>query len=290
MIPVLVLFTFAVMPVVRSQTYSQPMLGVSWSTHQISVDVPTGPSWATTGIEDAMTDWNAAQSWFIQTYFPNQTEAQFTFADALDNSPSQVKIVYVSDVAQFWTGTTEVPTSGRLTNETVLVVLSRLAAEKDMFQVVEHELGHVLGLDHTKIPSDLMYAAQDAYSGGEVAHPSTLNLFAVYLLGMGCDFSSDATVNLPTQIPYIEWYPNLTDSNPAVSLHANQSIEQPNCPHRLKFWQEPSFLFPVVVVLLVCTAYFLNSRRKRTTRPTKFMEAIDQTSINHIRRLGHSWC
>ena len=259
----LLLFICMLLPAVSAQTYSQPMTGLSWNTHEISVNIPNNPTWATTGIEEAIADWNAAQSWFIQTYFPNETAAQFTFEAAQGQSHSLVKILYVSDVGQFWTGNTEVPTAGSVTNETILIVLTRLTTAKDMLQVVEHELGHVLGLDDTKIPFDLMFAAQDSYTGGEPTHPSTLNLYAVFLLANGCIFSSDDVVNLPPQIPYIEWYPSLNASNTETNVRASQPVEQGGCPRRLEFWQEPSFIFPLAVLVVLFGAYLLGSRRKK---------------------------
>ncbi len=261
------------------------MLGVSWDTHEISVNIPTSPSWAPSAINAAIDDWNNAQLWFIHTYFPNQTGAQFVLKGNPNSSDSQVTIIYVTDMGQYWTGNTETPTSGTVSNETVLVVLSRLQTPKDLVQVVEHELGHVLGLGHTQISSDLMYGAQDAYSGGELLHPSTLNLYAIYLLGKGCNFSAEESVTLPSQIPYLEWYPAI----PQPPMNGHQTITPSDtCPSQSPLWNQPSFIIAVVVVVLVIViSVVLNSRRKKIRRPSKFLEAWDgneSTQSGQLRR------
>jgi hypothetical protein len=273
--PLLLLIVFTVLPIAQAQTYSQPLLGISWQTHTITIGIPDKPSWAAIGIEDAIADWNTAQLWFIQTYFPTQLDARITLTVAKNFSDSLVKVIYVADGGQFWTGNTEVPVSGPIVNETILVVVSRLTASKDMVQVVEHELGHVLGLDHTAISVDLMYAAQDAYTGGEPSHPSTLNLFGVFLLGMGCGFSSGDLVSLPPQIPYLEWYPGLNTSTIELNKQTTHTTQQASCPNQTRFWQQPTTIFSVVVAVIIIAVYMLNSRRKKVPRPSQFMKAFE---------------
>jgi matrixin len=261
---------FGMLPLVQAQEYSQPMLGVSWDTHEISISIPTSPSWAPSAINAAIDDWNNAQLWFIHTYFPSQTGAQFLLNGNPNSSDSQVTILYVPDVGQYWTGNTKTPTSGTVSNETMLVVLSRLQTHKDLVQVVEHELGHVLGLDHTQISSDLMYAAQDAYSGGELLHPSTLNLYAIYLLGKGCSFSTQESVTLPSQIPYVEWYPTI----PPSATNQPQTIPPPDsCPSQSPLWSQPAFIIAVVAGLVIVFSVYLNSRKKKIPRPSRFLES-----------------
>jgi hypothetical protein len=257
-------------PVVQAQTYSQPVLGVSWNRHGISVGVPTSPSWAPPAINTAIDDWNNAQLWFIHTYFPDQTSAQFLLMGNQKSSQSQVAILYVTDLGQYWTGITETPVSGTISNETILVVLSRVQTPKDLLQVIEHELGHVLGLDHTQLSSDLMYVAQDAYTGGEPSHPSTLNLYAIYLLGLGCNFSAGETVTLPSQIPYVEWYPGIQQT----TVNAPQTTAPTTgCPSQIPIWRQTSFIFAVAIGSILVVAVVLNSRRKKNPRPSRFMES-----------------
>jgi hypothetical protein len=245
--------------------YPQPVLGINWGTHVISVGIPSSPSWARAPIEEAMSDWSQAQAWFIQTYFPGQTNAQFLFV-ATQNS-GLVQVIYVNDTGQDWTGTTLVPISGTIVNETILVILSRVRYPPDLLQVFEHELGHVLGLDHTGLSQDLMYPARDASYGGEPTHPSTLNLYAVYLLGSGCSFSSEDLVYLPSQIPYLEWYPAIQQNNVGpIGI-------QPACPKQKTIWQQPWLVLVTTMALLIGVIVLVQSRRRKTQRPTKFMDA-----------------
>ncbi len=262
-------FIFATLPVVQAQTYSQPMLGVSWSTHEILVSIPSSPAWAPAAIDTAMADWNNAQDWFIHTYFPNQTNAEFSLVDSKNNANPQVTIVYVADSGQIWSGITETPTSGSISNETILLVISRLQTPNDLVQVLEHELGHVLGLDHTQILTDLMSPSQDAYTGGELSHPSTLNLYGVYLLGEGCKFSVDEPATLPSQIPYLEWYPAIKQ---ATGIAPQNVVPNNNCLSQNHFWNQPSFTFTLAAAVVALVTVVLLSRKKKKPRPSKFME------------------
>jgi len=164
-----------------------------------------------------------AQIWFTANYFPNQNNAVYTLTTTEDDNASQVAVKYVTDTGQSWTGITQTSVSGTIHNATVSIVLSRLHTPEDLLQAVEHELGHVLGLDHTNISYDLMYPARAAYSGGITSHPSTLNLYGVYLLATGCRFASGDTVTLPPQIRFIEWYPGIQLANATVTSSKTQA-------------------------------------------------------------------
>ena len=241
------------------------MLGVSWNAHEITVSIPSSPLWASNALKTAISDWEAAQRWFIESYFPDQTNAQFTFVPTTNGTHLQVKIEYVTDEGQYWTGNTEVPVSGPVTNETVLLVLSRLPAPGDVTQVTLHELGHVLGLDHTAYSQDLMYPAMDAYSGGEPVEPSTVNLYGVYMLGEGCDFSAGQAAVMPPWIPYLEWSPGIQQAS--VNPHSTSSTNP--CSAQVPFWNQPWFTFPALVGLITAIAVIINFRRKKTLKPTK---------------------
>jgi hypothetical protein len=213
----IIVFVIGFLPLANAQSISQPMLGTNWSTHVILFSTPDSPAWARDAILRALDDWNMAQIWFTANYFPNQNNAVYTLTTTENDSGTQVTVKYVADTGQSWTGITQTALSGTIHNATVSIVLSRLQTPKDLLQAVEHELGHVLGLDHTNISYDLMYPAQSAYSGGITSHPSTLNLYGVYLLATGCRFASGDTVTLPPQIPFIEWYPDKQLTNPIVT-------------------------------------------------------------------------
>jgi hypothetical protein len=266
---VVLVFMSGLLPLVQGQTYSQPMLGVSWDRHELYVHIPSSPSWAHSAIDAAIDDWNNAQLWFIHTYFPNQNGTEFSLVGVEKNTKPQVTIVYVADSGQVWSGSTEIPAAGMISNETMLLVLSRLQTPDDLTQVMEHELGHVLGLDHTQILTDLMSASQDAYTGGELSHPSTLNLYGVYLLGRGCTFTAGDAVTLPAQIPYLEWYPAI--QQPTASAPQNV-VPNTSCPSQTSFWNQPSFIFALAAGSVILVTVILLSRRKKQPRPSRFME------------------
>lgn len=266
------------------------MLGVKWDTHSISVYIPEKPSWAGLAIEDAMADWNDAQSWFIQTYFTSVTSAEFSLVPTQNPSSAQVEVRYVNDTGQAWGGNTEVPASGTITNETVLIVLSRLPTPSDLLQVIQHEFGHVLGLDHTAISTDLMYPAMDSYLGGEPLHPSTLNLYGVYLLGIGCTFSGGAVAVLPSQIPYLEWFPDIqqelaNESYAPVNTIENQQVANSSCPRVKELWQQPSFIFASLLLLVALGVILFRSRRRKVPRPSQFLNTFDDSYV-HWSELG----
>ncbi len=156
-----------------------------------------------------------------------------------------------------------------ISNETILLVLSRLQTPDDLIQVMEHELGHVLGLDHTQILTDLMSPSQEAYTGGERSHPSTLNLYGVYLLGKGCTFSANDAVTLPAPIPYLEWYPGI--QQPTVNVPQNV-VPNYSCPSQKPFWDQQSFIFTLTAAVVILVTVFLLSRRRKNPRPSRFME------------------
>jgi len=265
----LVLYALLLVPLADAQTYSQPMLGISWSTHEISVAIPASPAWASDALKTAMTDWEDAQSWFIQTYFKGQNGAGFYFMPSTNNPQPQLRIEFVNDTGQFWTGNTEVPVSGPIVNETVLLVLRRLATASDVIQVAHHELGHVLGLDHTAYIQDLMYPAMDAYSGGAPVYPSTVNLYGVFMLGEECTFSPGQAAVVPSWIPYLEWSPDIQQT----SVNTPQSASSTNpCPPERALWTQPWLVFPLAVGLAIVVFVIFNLRRKRTPRATKSVQ------------------
>ena len=265
----LIFYILILMPFAAAQTYSQPMLDISWNTREISVSIPSTPSWASAALKTSMNDWEAAQSWFIQTYFRTQNSAEFHFMPSVNNPQSQLSIEFVNDTGQSWTGNTEVPISGPIVNETVLLVLSRLATSGDVIQVMHHELGHVLGLDHTAYIQDLMYPAMDAYSGGAPIYPSTVNLYGVFMLGEGCTFSQGQAAVLPSWIPYLEWSPGVEQTPP----NNTQDVTSTNpCPPQRTLWTQSWFLFPLAVGLAIVIIGILNSRRQKTPRATKSVQ------------------
>jgi hypothetical protein len=251
------------LPLVRAQTYGQPMVGTSWNMRAILVSVPNSPSWARDTIYQALDSWNKAQSWFLQNYEPCQTNFEYALVIA-GTTPAQVTVHFVNDTGQSWTGLTQVPSSGIINNETISIVLERLLSQGDLQPVIEHELGHVLGLDHTSISYDLMYPARDAYGGGTLSYPSTLNLYGVYLLAAGCRFMSGDTIALPRQIPYLEWYPEIAltagSVNPPVTVTLPATAV--SCPRSSTTPTYGSFFLIAIGIITGAIMYSWRRRRR----------------------------
>jgi hypothetical protein len=83
-----------------------------------------------------------------------------------------------------------------------------------LYIVAIHELGHVLGLDHTKVETDIMY---DTISNNNANPPSTLDLYAVSQLAGGSVqefFTLPSTINFQfvpkSAIPEFSTTPFLT--------------------------------------------------------------------------------
>jgi len=252
------------LPLAYAQGYVQPVTGTFWNIHTLRFSIPDSPSWARDTIYQALDSWNKAESWFLQNYYPNQTSNEYLLTIAGIN-PAQVILRYVNDTGQPWTGLTQIPSSDEVRNETVLVVLSRVQSPEDLEPVIEHELGHVLGLDHTKISYDLMYPARDAYSGGTLTYPSTLNLYAVFLLAADCKFASGDTITLPPQIPYLEWYPNITAIISPIVGGTESPIIPAGCPKSSTepIHELPFLLVSVGIIAIVATYSW---RRRRSSR------------------------
>lgn len=74
-----------------------------------------------------------------------------------------------------------------------------------LLEVANHEVGHVLGLgDGLRERFDLMDAAGVL---GTWSYPSTLDLYAVFLVAKGIQFYDYTEIALPKGIPYMQWLP-----------------------------------------------------------------------------------
>jgi hypothetical protein len=147
-----------------------------------------------------MQTWNNAQQWFAKKYYPNSRI--YTFQESPNG---MVKVTFTNNLTRCgksWGAGCTYLTYGIGRNVTLWIRTSQPAIQGNS----EHELGHVLGLDHTTISSDLMYYHPDIYSdnNGLDNTPSTLDLYAVHLLATSSG-QVPASVTLPSNIPYLRW-------------------------------------------------------------------------------------
>ncbi|MGA8856893.1 MAG: hypothetical protein WB643_06980 [Candidatus Bathyarchaeia archaeon] len=194
LIILLVLLALAFPSVLAQQTYTQPMYEVQWTTHTLLVSIPDTLPDAKTSMLQAMDIWNKAQTWFIQSYYPNQPEAMFNLK-AAQGGQVQVTVQYVSSLPNgWWAETTQSGTK-------ISIVISHASGN---VVIAAHELGHVLGLGDNSINGDLERSS-NVFS----PYPSTLNLYGVFLQAKCQCYTYEDSISLPAQIPYTIWNPNL---------------------------------------------------------------------------------
>jgi hypothetical protein len=183
-----------------------PLEGGRWNTHTITIQIPASPVRSHEAILWAMETWNSAQEWFATKYFPNSSTYKFleviSGASVTITYPKPSYLVYCS--GQWASGCTSYPNGvgGKGTKVTIAVQATQSGAELPQSEIqfiAEHELGHVLGIGHPKLPSDLMYP----HTSIDIISPSTLDLYAVHYL-ITTKGTVPATITLPYDIPYIQ--------------------------------------------------------------------------------------
>ena len=191
----------------------QPILGYSWPNSTIPVSIQSQQPNATQPVLLAMTSWNSAQQWFIQTYGTGGTA--FTFQQTtqpLGPSDNGVTVAFnqtqanpSSLGASSCAGSYEnaVFTKIHCNISLDLTFNSGQALSQSQLQsLVMQELGFALGLGSTTFSEyDLMNQQSPSH---EVTLPSTLNLYAVSLLSQAKSTSTlpMSPISLPNNIPY----------------------------------------------------------------------------------------
>jgi len=187
----------------------QPFLGFAWPTHSIPVSVKAPESNVRQAVLEAMGTWNLAQEWFATTYMTSRG-APFVFFETNSTYDSMVTVNFnqtqtIDDLGRTdskeWYDQQE-----NFQKVTVSITLDltkqdgKVVSDAEMLRLATHELGHALGLDHTTFdPNDLMNHVTEA------VFPSTLNLYAVYLLRTVTNAKDlpQQPVSLPNNIPYL---------------------------------------------------------------------------------------
>jgi hypothetical protein len=212
-------------PVHATSNQVQPLYGGSWPSSQILVFIkPLGQvsgqasvsaAYARQAILDAMNTWNLAQKWFISTYMGGQGTSYTLKETSTAPTGTQSGIVISFNQTQtsgdnwgwtnfyWWWDASGMIYRASATTSLVLTFYDGSALTQSQMQAATtHELGHALGLDYTTFSEyDLM---SHVAPGHGVNLPSTLNLYAVYLLSNTKNIHSQPSspVSLPSNIPY----------------------------------------------------------------------------------------
>jgi hypothetical protein len=289
----------AVPQATAQQTYTQPMLPIGWTSKTILVNVPTNPTWALDSIQQAMQDWNQAQTWFLSSYEPNHQNAMYTLQLAQTGQTAQVTVLYVSDTGQQWDGYTY----DGFTK--IAIVMSRYGPSNafDVEILAEHELGHVLGLADNCVNSDLMRGGCNnflLYIANN--YPSTLDLYAVYLQVItGNSYGYGDSIILPTQIPFSTWSPRTYDYNSQQSQTSEEYTPQNTQTYSSitqatmetsTIWNSSQLLYylaiglwavAIIITIVTLVWYFFYSRRPKSIQ-TKLDSVFTETHAQSLTK------
>ncbi len=211
-------------PAYAQSSQDQPLEGYSWPTSQIplyiqpisqvSGQASTSAAYAKQAVLDAMNTWNAGQKWFISTYMSGQGNP-YSYGE-INSTPESGVVVSFNQTqtsGDNWGWTSYYYRYGgdkvinKVTVQISIILTFRdgsALSRTDLQATATHELGHALGLDHTHFSElDLM---NHLAPGHGVTLPSSLNLYAVYLLSKTNKINQQPSspVTLPNNIPYTQ--------------------------------------------------------------------------------------
>jgi hypothetical protein len=232
---------------VAAQTsQTQPLEQFSWYTKKIPFYLQTvSAPGADQGVLDAMQIWVQSQEWFISTYENGQgAPYEFVQVDQATATSSGIVItfnqtqtsadVYHTYYRYYWDSGGDFSRI-TVTNSIILTFHDGSPLSLTNFRASAlQQLGVGLGLDFTTFSaSDLMNKNEQ-----NVLSPSTLNLYALYLLSKTISHNSQpfSPISLPSGIPY--------SAAPAVPV--------------------PEFTTPSIMVMLMVGLSLLVIRRRRS--------------------------
>lgn len=162
------------------------LIGSRWSKSYVGVYIASG----TNDVQRkqvlfALQVWWAAQNWFIDSFEQGAgTPWLLYLTDRADEGPISVSF-FIGQGVDFGGRAISEGGGGEFTKARVQINLPpERAGNPDDYlveSVILHELGHAMGLGHTKIETDAMNGAIDT-SPSNYGLPSTLDLYALYKL------------------------------------------------------------------------------------------------------------
>ena len=198
----LVLLSPLLLPTVKvAASYMMPLRGYRWTSHIISIRIETNSNWPFTQqarktVLEAMNIWNEEQIWFVKQYLPSDSYAVYNLIE----SDKGIIVVRFQNWTYQFTGMTSNCKPEVFCAVSIAITFFDSTPVRDYYIriIALHELGHVLGLGHTDVGGDLMH---DTWNNATL--PSTLDLYAVYVLAQGsAQPDSTTAATLPANIPY----------------------------------------------------------------------------------------
>lgn len=253
----------------------QSLLGFTWPSYRIPVEIQsTQLGYPEQGVRKAIDIWNLAQEWFLGTYQAGAGEA-FVLTETMQPSDNQITFTFNR------TQTTQDLAHGvylesydkngyfkRVQANISLDLTDRTGAQLPANQLqalATHEIGNALGLGYVfSSNSDLM---SHDFLANHATLPSTLNLYALYLLSKAAgniDKLPEGRVELPPNIPY------LTLPSNVITPSLTSSVTSPTNTGPVIITTQS--LLPILiaglaaVVILGLTAFFAIRRRKSPVR------------------------
>ncbi|HUK28625.1 MAG TPA: matrixin family metalloprotease [Candidatus Acidoferrales bacterium] len=267
---ILLTMTAGVQPTFADSVQAQPIFGFGWPTHSIPVAIDAMQANVRQVVLRAMNTWNLAQDWFITTYMSG-VGTPFVFYESNTTSDSMITVTF--NVTQTrdelgWTNTHDFHDAQGVFKKVDSEISIDLAwqdgtplNDTNLQCLATHELGHALGLAHTTFnTSDLMYHIP------KVMYPSTLNLYAVYLISQATNVNQlpQQPVLLPNDIPYkmLSGAELSTVTSPTTTQESTESLGLMQTVSSIA--QEWGVIIGGIIVLVTILAVSVSRRRNRT--------------------------